>query len=317
MPSYTLSRTGEYLIALASLWFIGGLFTDGWAHNHVPELESFFTPWHAVFYSGYFVLLFALLFIGRGKSGFRWPLIGAAIFFVGGIGDMAWHQIFGVENDIEALHSPTHLVLATGMTLMLSGNLLSWMSRDDRKTVIIDTLPMILSAAFVYSIITFMTQYAHLTDMLPAGIQVPRDNFYPQALPMTGFIIHFVALMGILFTVMRTGRVPTGFLTIVLSLNLFAMGIMREHPILCIVGLITGIGGDVFLSRLYPYEKHMTGIRVLSFAVPALFLFCYFGFMITTQATWWSIHMWAGSAFMAGVSALLLSFVAWPPAQTR
>ena len=27
------------------LWLIGGLFSDGWAHHNVPELEGFFTPW--------------------------------------------------------------------------------------------------------------------------------------------------------------------------------------------------------------------------------------------------------------------------------
>jgi hypothetical protein len=311
--SPSLSRLGEYATTLASLWFIGGLFTDGWAHNHIPELESFFTPWHAVFYSGYFVLALVLLFMTRGKRGYRWPLIGAGIFFVGGIGDMLWHQIFGIEADIEALHSPTHLILATGMTLMLSGNLLSWMARDDRRTSLIDTLPMMLSAAFIYAMITFMTQYAHLTDMLPAGLDIPRDDFYPQALPMTGFIIHFAALAGLLCTVMRTGKVPVGFLTVVLSLNLFAMGTMRENAVLWIAGFATGIAGDLFLSRLYPYEKHLPGVRTLSFGVPAVFLFCYFGYMIATQGTWWSIHMWAGSAFMAGVSGLLMSFVAWPP----
>ena len=30
-------------VALAG-WLIGGLHLDGWAHNHHPEMESFFTP---------------------------------------------------------------------------------------------------------------------------------------------------------------------------------------------------------------------------------------------------------------------------------
>jgi hypothetical protein len=33
---------------LLSTWFTLGLLLDAWAHNHLPELESFFTPWHAV-----------------------------------------------------------------------------------------------------------------------------------------------------------------------------------------------------------------------------------------------------------------------------
>ena len=35
-------------------WLIGGLFLDGWAHNHLSDLETFITPWHGVLYSGFF-----------------------------------------------------------------------------------------------------------------------------------------------------------------------------------------------------------------------------------------------------------------------
>jgi len=34
---------------LLGLWFTVGLLLDAWAHNNVPRLESFFTPWNAVF----------------------------------------------------------------------------------------------------------------------------------------------------------------------------------------------------------------------------------------------------------------------------
>ena len=39
----------DWTVVLLSVWFVGGLILDGWAHNHIPELESFFTPWHAAF----------------------------------------------------------------------------------------------------------------------------------------------------------------------------------------------------------------------------------------------------------------------------
>jgi hypothetical protein len=45
------SRGYDWAVVALSVWFLGGLVLDGWAHNHIPELESFFTPWHAVFYS--------------------------------------------------------------------------------------------------------------------------------------------------------------------------------------------------------------------------------------------------------------------------
>ena len=44
------SRGYDWTVVLLSFWLVAGMVMDGWAHNHIPELESFFTPWHAVFY---------------------------------------------------------------------------------------------------------------------------------------------------------------------------------------------------------------------------------------------------------------------------
>lgn len=326
-----LSRTGEWAVALTSLWFLGGLFLDGWAHNHVPELESFFTPWHAAFYSGYFALLAALLIpvVQNRKdaklklrtwkdavpAGYLPAVTGAIVFAAGGVGDMLWHEIFGIENDIEALHSPTHLILATGMTMMLSGGLLSWWRKTDkqRSAPVQEQLPMVISAACVFTMLTFMTQYAHFVDMLPAGVVRPRSAFYPQALPMAGFILHFAMLMGVTFLVMRRGRPPFGFVTAIFTANVFAMGMMRENALLWIGAAFTGVVADYMLQRLYPLEKHMNELRVFAFGVPAVFLCYYFAYMIALEGTWWSVHMWTGSAFLAGITGLLLSFLAWPP----
>src|SRR5215213_1803624 len=35
------------------VWFSVGMAVDAWEHKNVPALETFFTPWHAVFYSGF------------------------------------------------------------------------------------------------------------------------------------------------------------------------------------------------------------------------------------------------------------------------
>jgi hypothetical protein len=49
---------------------------------------------------------------------------------------MAWHLVFGIETDVAALLSPTHLLLATGAALIVAGPLraawLSWASSPRR-----------------------------------------------------------------------------------------------------------------------------------------------------------------------------------------
>lgn len=45
----------RWMVAL-SAWLLVGLFVDGWAHVNLRSLESFFTPWHGLFYSGFFAV---------------------------------------------------------------------------------------------------------------------------------------------------------------------------------------------------------------------------------------------------------------------
>jgi len=119
-PHHSAPRFDWMVIALSS-WFVGGLFLDGWAHTHGKVDTSFFTPWHGVLYSGH---LATLLYLGWQWSrqrtlpaGYGLSLAGALLFVVGGVGDFIWHELFGIERSIEALLSPTHLLLALGLAL--------------------------------------------------------------------------------------------------------------------------------------------------------------------------------------------------------
>src|SRR6266508_3210614 len=51
----------DWAMAVLSAVFVGGIFLDGWAHTHGRVDQSFFTPWHAVFYAGYAAVASALL----------------------------------------------------------------------------------------------------------------------------------------------------------------------------------------------------------------------------------------------------------------
>src|SRR5438045_978437 len=125
----------EDLITLGvSLWLVGGIFLDGWAHTNLVLLESFFTPWHAVLYSGYLAVVVHMgWLIGRRSGtrtiadfiaaiprGYELGLVGALMFGVAGVGDMLWHLAFGIEQNLAALLSPTHLVLFLSAILMLT-----------------------------------------------------------------------------------------------------------------------------------------------------------------------------------------------------
>src|SRR5438874_7556355 len=156
-------------------WFLGGLFLDGWAHNHGLVDRTFFTPWHAVLYSGYFacsVVLVATVCINHLR-GYRWreaipagyelSLLGVPLFLVAGVGDLVWHTLFGFEVGIEPLLSPTHLLLAFSAILIISGPLRAAMRRDTpvESQNWATLLPAILSMTAVLSVFTFFTSFVN------------------------------------------------------------------------------------------------------------------------------------------------------------
>lgn len=128
----------EHLVTvLFGLWMTIGLFLDGSFHQNLAGAEeSFFTPWHAVFYSG-FVASAAWLarlslrrasgapdgFLRHLPPGYRAARDGILLFAAGGVGDALWHSRFGVEKGIDALLSPTHLLLFAGLLLILAAPL--------------------------------------------------------------------------------------------------------------------------------------------------------------------------------------------------
>jgi len=160
-------------VALAGLALIGGLYLDGWAHIHRPGLETFFTPWHGVLYSGFLLLAAALVMpVLRGRlrgvawsaalpAGYGLALLGVALFGAGGLLDLGWHIVFGIEAGTEALLSPPHLLLATGAGLMVTAPLRSAWSLSDAPQRWTTWLPPLLSLALLLALLGFFTSYAH------------------------------------------------------------------------------------------------------------------------------------------------------------
>src|SRR5690242_20533044 len=109
-PTATTTDTGfDWMFILLSTWLTGGIFLDGWAHNHGKVDQSFFTPWHAVLYSGYLAvaIFFVATILRRHARGAPWRLsypagygaavIGVPVFAIAGAGDLLWHIEFGIE----------------------------------------------------------------------------------------------------------------------------------------------------------------------------------------------------------------------------
>lgn len=323
----TLSRSAEWFYTACCTWFVAGLFLDGWAHNHVPELETFFTPWHAVFYAGYLLMALTLATIwlrtnNKGiPAGYSEAMIGVFVFLAGGIGDMLWHEAFGIEKDIEALFSPTHLVLALGTILMLSAPWLAVVRAGKAPKTFAAQLPAILSLTYAASAVAFLTQFHHWSDLRLAGeLPMRATAELTEALAMAGYLWHIAILMAAVLMLMRSLPPTLGTYTVLFTVSTFGMAVMRMEtmlealPIVCIAYVI-GFFCDLWAARVWPIEKNLAAFRWFTAGVPAALVALLNAYVLPIYGTWWSIHMWSGAVAIAAGVGVLLGLVVVPPAK--
>src|SRR5262245_15946253 len=325
----------DWLMAGLGAWLIGGLYLDGWAHIHQPALETFFTPWHAVLYSGYFAGAIALVvtFVRNWRrgipryralpAGYRPSLAGAFIFFFGGVADMLWHVAFGIEKGLEGLISPSHLVLALGGGLMVTGPLRAGLDRPPRaKQSWLALMPMVVSLTTFLSLLTFFTEYAspYGTTWVGEVARSGREVFL--SVGMAGFLLQPAVLMGLLLYVLRIRSLPLGGLTFVLSVNVALMAIIHDkyldtgpYPLIG-AAFLAGLIGDALLWWLRPSPDRPRAFRTVAFAVPAVQYLLYFVAVMLWARVIWSIHLWTGAIVIAGAVGWFLSYLALPPGRS-
>ncbi|MBN8620140.1 MAG: hypothetical protein J0L63_14620 [Anaerolineae bacterium] len=327
------SRRLDALSLFTSTWLLLGLYLDGWAHNHIAELETFFTPWHAVLYSGFFSVALLLSFtqyrgVARGYAwsralplGYGWSLLGVIVFFIGGVGDMIWHELFGIEQGLEALFSPTHLLLAAGGVLFVAGPLRAAWSRTGLRGWR-DLYPVVITAAILLSLFTFFMQYASIFSTPSALVMRPSGSstYFVEATNVFSILAPTGLTIGVLLFLLRRWQLPFGAATFIFTVNGLLMLLMRfdfASPYWRIV-VAAGLGGllaDVLIARLQPSLTRVTSLRLIAFAVPCVTFLLIFAALAMTRGRglWWPIHMWLGVPVVAGAVGLGLSFLLAPP----
>jgi hypothetical protein len=317
----------DWAIALLSAVFVGGLFLDGWAHTHGRVDQSFFTPWHAVFYAGYVATASALVvpLLRNRAQGYPWQLavpagyglslLGALIFAVGGLTDLIWHTIFGIEAGVEALLSPTHLALALGLGLIASGPVRAAWWRPGPVSGWAAQGPMLLALTSTLSVLTFFTEYAHPLVYAAAGRGHPYGG--GEGLGVASVLLQTGLLMAVVLLTVRSGMLPRGGLTLIVALNATAMGFLNfsgGYPLALVVGAgVAGLLVDVLYARLRPTVTTPIAWRLFAFALPSTFYLCYFLALMLTEGIAWSVHLWVGSIMLAGIAGWLLSYLLLPP----
>src|SRR4029079_1724112 len=126
-PSTNALNFSMVVLMFASIGSLMQISAGNWdvTSHLLSNPESFFTPSHALLYTGICILslssiigaILMLKFKELKRSGldlsFKLLIIGSIISIISGPSDFIWHQTFGVDGFL----SPTHLMLITGMLI--------------------------------------------------------------------------------------------------------------------------------------------------------------------------------------------------------
>lgn len=328
-------RSRDLITMLGGAWLVFGVFLDGWAHLNLGGLDSFFTPWHAVLYAGFAaVAAWTAVVVLRNRgdglplaravpSGYGLTVAGVGVFAVGGAVDLLWHTVFGIEVAIDALVSPSHLVLAVGGALILTTGLRT--GRIEQVAVGRWGLPALMSAVLTTALAAFFLIYASAFAgsvaalefrAIPHGMPGHEGSELPVMLGMAGYVVTTILIVVPLLHLLGSGaRVPLGTATaIVGTVAWLSVGVVG-FPAAAVGGAVGATVGAALADAgrtLVPVPIVTRWLPAVLGVTVALVWSGQLGGIATVDAVRWPVTLWAGAVLLASVVATGLAAVLRP-----
>jgi len=321
--SVPATKTFEWTVVGLCTWLMTGAYLDAWAHRHLARLETFFTPWHAVLYSGMFAVLTflavtALRNRARGAeagrslpTGYGLSVVGCVLFGIGGVIDMAWHLRFGIEVSLAALVSPPHLLLMLALGMIVTGPLRAAWKRAGKRA----PWTAVISATLLLSMFTFFDQFDQpLVNVWAAGqVFFPDTLRYTEELGILGIMVQTALLTGVVLYLLSRFTLPFGSITLLAGLNGILLGSLAENFNLIPVAILGGLLADLVMLWLRPGPQRITALRLAAVIGPVGVSSLYLLAVQLTQGIAWPVTLWLGSIVVSGAIGLLLSYLAVQP----
>lgn len=320
----------DWIVTVLICWMYMGLFIDIWGHNHlkVSQLENFFTPSHYIFYSGFgFIAIFysVLGFLNYRKGYNLFSLLPPGYSFghlgwfaLGGIFDFIWHSTFGVEKNLDALISPAHVFLGIGTTFLLTGPIRSRWSQFKIKSTYLNTIPLMICLAIIWTCYSVMTEYAHpIFRPVLAGVNYSRNNnliFQLQGLGVASLFIQTILMTSIMYIHIFRQKFLIGGFTFLIVFNTTLMTLMASNTYtpdwhFIFGGLVAGISIDILYYLIKPSLSRPKAFQIFSFFLAFIYNLMYFVSLYFSKGFWTSIHLTTGVIFESGIIIWFYSLI--------
>ncbi|TDC33908.1 hypothetical protein [Micromonospora sp. KC213] len=271
------SRREDLVTVLLGACLVAGAMSDGWAHtNIIDTIEGFFTPWHGLLYTGFAASAGWTCWLAYQRrdaaprwwrdgwpAGYRVGALGVAVFLLGGLGDMLWHETLGVEVGLDAAFSPTHLLIDAGAVLLLTSPLRSWWASGEGG---LRSVTGVLSLAFAaMGPVILLTHSSAFLSVAPTEAVGAYGNQHLAVLGVDAYLVTTVLLTAPFLLAHRRRAAFGAGTALVAGVALFNL-VMVEFPASQTVAALTALLGavlaDLALLRLDAVRGRDAALRL-------------------------------------------------------
>jgi hypothetical protein len=334
----------QIVTCLLTMWLVEGLTMDAWAHLNQTKLDTVVTPWHGLFYGGFFATSVWILWHiehhhGEGHTrlaaipiGYGVALVGMGIFFVSGILDQIWHLTFGIERNLKAFLSPTHIGLVIGMTLIVSAPWRSMWSDPliSRKPTFLQLLPAVWSLGLTVLLISNISGYILIfpSDLptigqtafashFPGIAPVPLLDVFSARFQVQGVVMiemtTLLMMVGVLLA-LRRWRLPFGSITFIWTLLVASAEVSYQYNRgwTVVAAVIGGLIADYLVLRLRPSIERPGSFRLFAGLAPAVLWTTYFLVLAIAYHVGWPVELAVGVIVLASLLTLMIAYAMVP-----
>lgn len=331
----------DLVTELLGLWLLLAVFLDGWAHLNVPSLETFFTPWHAALYSGMVATTaWTAVVIWRNRApgepvwqavprGYRGTAVGVILFATAGGLDLLWHELLGIEISLDALVSPTHLLLGFSLFLIL-GTAVRSARADSRPGNFAWTPAALFAVVLLTGLGAFFLIYCSafvrpgptaLFVPMPVGTPGRIQAEMPVVIALASYLLTTALIIApFLFTLSASRRPVRGIVTMLVVAAAWlpvAMVGLRPFAIAGAAGAtVAAIVADLLLARL-PDEWLRRRLPAVTAGIAALLWTGQLVAFAVTDAIRWPPSLWLGAVVLSAAAAAgLAALSSWGPTRS-
>ena len=317
-PEASAHREDAAAAAIGTLAVVG-LMLDGRAHE-TGAVESFFTPWHGVLYSGVGAAFVAIGLAARRRrrggarwadalpSGYRLGAAGALLMAVAGAGDMLWHQVFGIEVDLAALLSPTHLLLLIGGLLLLTSPIRAAAARRHGPGDWRELGPALVATMLSATTVAFFLEFA--SPFHDAGLFAGGGDHGGPEVGIAGVVVTTFVLLGAVVLPLRWfGRLPLGAATLIFTGVVALLTLASDFAVAggVVAALLAGAVADVLIRQTSgPRPLHLPTVLAV---IPVALWLPFYGIVAASLRLSWDVELWTGSIVLASLAGFGLGLL--------